>query len=94
MENTFNGKMVMPIGGKTDMFVSGVTNMTKAQIDREYVIREVKTNDLELKNFLFTLGCYEGETVTLLSVLGENYVISVKDSRYSIDKDLAEVIVV
>ena len=40
-----------------------------------------------------SLGCYEGETVTVLSVLGGNYVISIKDARYSIDKGLAEAII-
>jgi ferrous iron transport protein A len=71
-----------------------VANLAKAQINREYIVKEINTNDKELKNFLFTLGCYEGETVTVLSVLAENYVISVKDARYSIDKDLAEAIIV
>lgn len=69
-------------------------SLTKAQTNREYIIKEVKANDAELKNFLFTLGCFEGEIVTVLSVLSETYVISVKDARYSIDKDLAEAIIV
>ena len=64
------------------------------QLNREYVIHEVRTNDEELKNFLFTLGCYEGEKVTLLSVLSGNYIISVKDARYCVDKELAEAIIV
>lgn len=69
-------------------------NLAEAQINKEYIIKEIKTNDEELKSFLFTLGCYEGETVTVLSILSENYVISVKDARYSIDKDLATAIIV
>lgn len=69
-----------------------MTNLTKAKINTPYIIKDVKTNDSELKNFLFTLGCYEGESVTVVSVLAENYVISVKDARYSIDKALAEAI--
>lgn len=69
-------------------------SLTKAQTNREYIIKEVKTKDEELKNFLFTLGCFEGEIVTVLSVLSETYVISVKDARYSIDKDLAEAIII
>ncbi len=73
---------------------SKVTNLTKAEVNREYTIKEVKTNDEQLKNFLFTLGCYVGEKVTVISILGENYVISVKDARYSIDKDLAEAIII
>lgn len=71
-----------------------MADLAKAQLNRAYTIKDVKTNDEELKNFLFTLGCYEGETVTVLSILGENYVISVKDARYSIDKNLARAIIV
>lgn len=73
---------------------SEMTNLAKAQINKEYTVKKINTNDEEIKHFLFTLGCYEGETVTVLSILSENYVISVKDARYSIDKDLAEVIIV
>lgn len=69
-----------------------MTNLTKAKINTPYIIKDVKTSDSELKKFLFTLGCYEGETVTVVSILGENYVVSVKDARYSIDKALAEAI--
>lgn len=70
------------------------TSLTQARLNMEYIVKQVKTNDQEIKNFLFTLGCYEGESVTVLSVLGENYIIAVKDARYSIDKELAEAIVV
>ncbi|KAB3526263.1 ferrous iron transport protein A [Alkaliphilus serpentinus] len=69
-------------------------NLAQGRINTEYVIKEIKTNDEELKSFLFTLGCYEGELVTVISILAENYVISVKDARYSIDQDLAEAIIV
>ncbi len=75
-------------------FDGKMADLAKAQINREYTIKEVKTNDEDMKNFLFTLGCYEGENVTVLSILGENYVISVKDARYSIDKNLARAIIV
>ncbi|NLM96192.1 MAG: ferrous iron transport protein A [Halanaerobiaceae bacterium] len=70
------------------------TNLTEAEINREYIIKEVRSTDHELRNFLFTLGCYEGESVTVISVLGDNYIISIKDARYSIDLDLAEVIII
>lgn len=69
-------------------------NLTQGEVGREYRIKEIISVDEELKNFLFTLGCYEGEHVTVISVLSENYVVSVKDSRYSIDKELAEAIVI
>ncbi|MFW6035453.1 MAG: FeoA family protein [Halothermotrichaceae bacterium] len=71
-----------------------MTNLTEAKVNREYTIKEVKATDEELKKFLFTLGCYEGEIVTVISTLAENYVISIKDARYSIDKDLAEAIII
>jgi len=71
-----------------------VLNLACAEINKEYVIKSVKTEDEELQNFLFTLGCYEGELITVVSILGENYVISVKDARYSIDKDLASAIII
>lgn len=68
-------------------------NLANARINKEYIIKDIRTNDEEIRKFLFTLGCYEGEMVTVLSELAENYVISVKDARYSIDKDLAEAII-
>lgn len=87
----FNNKLT---GAHTKMDRSrGVLNLANAKINQEYIIKDVRTNDEEVRNFLFTLGCYEGEIVTVLSVLAENYVISVKDARYSIDKDLAEAII-
>ncbi|MGL5152385.1 MAG: FeoA family protein [Clostridium sp.] len=55
-----------------------------------YRIVNINTNDEELKNFLFTLGCYEGEEITLISILGDNYIVSIKDGRYSIDRELAK----
>lgn len=94
MENIISSEMI--IGVYNDVKESGdaVSNLAQANINREYIIKDIKTNDEELKNFLFTLGCYEGESVTLISILAENYVITVKDSRYSIDKDLAEAIII
>lgn len=94
MDNTLSSKMILQTNRRTKGCCSEVISLAKAQTNREYIIKEVKTNDEELKNFLFTLGCYEGEIVTVLSVLSDTYVISVKDARYSIDKDLAEAILV
>ncbi|MFZ5969288.1 MAG: FeoA family protein [Bacillota bacterium] len=79
---------------KTKGLGGQVTNLARARVNTEYIIKDIDTNDEELKNFLFTLGCYEGESVTVISVLAENYVITVKDARYSIDKDLAEAIII
>lgn len=74
--------------------MNNAKNITQADINKVYKIKDIRTDDEELKNFLFTLGCYEGESVTVISVLSDNYVINVKDARYSINKELAETIIV
>lgn len=68
--------------------------LANASIDEEYIIKAVETNNCEMKDFLFTLGCYEGETITLISILSDQYVIVIKDARYSIDKNLASCIII
>lgn len=67
-------------------------NITNAQEEKEYIIRNIRTEDEELNSFLFTLGCYVGEPITLVSHRRGSYVIAVKDGRYSIDTQLAEAI--
>ena len=59
-----------------------------------YIIKNVSTNDTELSSFLFTLGCYSGEPITVVSRKKANCVVSIKDGRYSIDNQLAETIIV
>ncbi len=69
-------------------------NLAQAKVGTAHVIGKIDTTDTDMKAFLFSLGCYEGEKVTVVSVLAENYVINVKDARYSIDRELAEAILV
>lgn len=78
----------------TEKMEGTIRNLAEAETDREYIIKKVKSSDEELKKFLFTLGCYKGESITLISVLAENYIINIKDSRYSIDRELAEAIII
>ena len=61
---------------------------------REYIIKSVETNDEEFNSFLFSLGCYSGEPITVIFRRKKNLIISVKDGRYSIDNLLAEAITV
>ena len=61
---------------------------------KEYIIREIDTEDEELDAFLFSLGCYSGEPITVVSRRRGRCVVSVKDGRYSIDAQLAEAIIV
>lgn len=94
MDNVINNKFKSKGYEKIEGFECIMNNLSQATIDKQYTIKDVNTDNTELKDFLFTLGCYEGEEVTVISVLGENYVITVKDARYSIDKELAEAIII
>ncbi len=66
-------------------------DLTAATLDKTYRITAIEADD-EMKDFLFTLGCYEGEKITVISVLSNNFVVAVKDARYSIDQELARAI--
>lgn len=61
---------------------------------KEYIVDKINTNDEELTAFLFSLGCYSGEAVTVISRLKNGCVVSIKDGRYNIDSQLAEAICV
>ena len=68
--------------------------LREAEEGREYIIKHIDTEDEELDSFLFTLGCYSGEAITVVSHLKGGSVVSVKDSRYNFDKQLASVITI
>ena len=67
-------------------------NLLLSEVGREYVIQSIKTDDEELNAFLFSLGCYSGEPITVISRLIAGCVVAIKDGRYTIDKQLAEAI--
>ena len=67
-------------------------NLTNAEIGKEYIIQSIDTQDDELNSFLFTLGCYIGQAITVLANKKNGIVISIKDSRYNIDLNLANLI--
>ncbi len=69
-------------------------NLTTAQEGKEYIISRIETDDEELDSFLFSLGCYSGEPITVVSRRKRSCTVSVKDGRYSIDNQLAEAIIV
>lgn len=66
--------------------------LAEAQLGEEYIIKEIVTDDEELDAFLFTLGCYSGEPITVVSRKKGGCVVSIKDGRYTIDNLLAEAI--
>ena len=69
-------------------------NLMTAVEGKGYIIQNIVTDDEEMDAFLFSLGCYSGEPITVVSRMKRGCVISVKDARYNIDSQLAEAIVV
>ena len=69
-------------------------NLTNAQEGKEYIIKAIMTDDEEMDSFLFSLGCYSGEPITVISHLRGGCVVSIKDGRYTIDNQLAEAILI
>lgn len=67
-------------------------NLTHALLGDDVIVKDIATNDEELKSFLFSLGCYSGETVSVVTKKRGGYVLSIKDARYNIDEDLAKAI--
>ncbi len=67
-------------------------NLMHAEEGKEYIISRIETDDEELDAFLFSLGCYSGEPITVIARRKSGCVIAVKDGRYSIDKQLASAI--
>ena len=69
-------------------------NLSDANIEKTYIIEEIKTDDEELKSFLFSLGCYSGEPITVISHLKGGCVVSIKEGRYKIDKEIAQAVLI
>ena len=69
-------------------------NLRAAEEGKEYIVKSIETDDEELDAFLFSLGCYAGEPITVVSRRKGTCVVSIKDGRYSIDDELAEAIIV
>ncbi len=68
--------------------------LNEAVVGKEYLIREIQTQDEELDAFLFSLGCYSGEPITVVSRRRGSCTVAIKDGRYNIDNQLAEAILI
>lgn len=68
--------------------------LVQASEGKEYVIQRIETDDEDLNAFLFSLGCYSGEPITVVSRKRRNLTVSIKDGRYNIDDQLAEAIII
>jgi ferrous iron transport protein A len=69
-------------------------NLKQAEEGVEYSIKSINTDDEELNSFLFSLGCYSGETITVIRRLKGGCIVAIKDGRYNIDNQLAEAIII
>lgn len=69
-------------------------NLRDAVEGKEYIVRQIDTDDEDLNAFLFSLGCYSGEAITVVSHLKGGCIVSIKDGRYTIDHQLADAIVI
>lgn len=69
-------------------------DLRMAEEGKEYIIQSIETDDEELDAFLFSLGCYSGEPITVISHLKGGMVVSIKDGRYNIDSQLGEAILI
>lgn len=69
-------------------------NLSEAAIGETYIIKDILTEDEDLRAFLFRLGCYSGEPITVISQLKSGCVVSIKDGRYNIDNGIAEAVLI
>ncbi len=69
-------------------------NLKEATEGKEYIIRSIETEDEELESFLFSLGCFSGESITVVFRIKGGCVVSIKDGRYTIDNNISEAITV
>ena len=69
-------------------------NLRSAEEGKEYIISKIETDDEELNAFLFSLGCYSGEKITVVRRMKSGLIVAIKDARYNIDNQLAEAIII
>ena len=69
-----------------------IMTLWNAELGREYPIVRIETDDEELNAFLFSLGCYSGEPITVIAHRKGSCAVSIKDARYNIDSQLADAI--
>ena len=68
--------------------------LTDAVEGKEYLIRQIDTDDEEMNAFLFSLGCYSGEKITVISHIKGGCIVAIKDARYNFDRQLSDAIII
>lgn len=74
--------------------VADKMTLLDAEIGQTYIVKEISTDNEEMNAFLFRLGCYSGEPVTLISKKKKSCIVAIKDSRYGLDNQLAQAVIV
>ena len=69
-------------------------DLTKVKLGQAYIVRQINTDDEELNSFLFSLGCYHGAPITVVSRRWGSCTVAIKDGRYNMDNQLAGAILV
>lgn len=69
-------------------------NLLNAEVNHQYTIQKINIEDSDARTFLFRLGCYEGEPITVISKKRKSCIVVIKDGRYNLDKQLSESILV
>ena len=85
----------MPVAWLDQIVNGGIEMKLKdAEEGKEYIIHHIDTDDEEMNAFLFSLGCYSGEKITVISHIKGGCIVAVKDARYNFDQQLADAIIV
>ena len=71
-----------------------VMTLLEGNTGETYIIKDINTTDEDMNAFLFRLGCYSGEPITMVSKKRKSCVVVIKDGRYNIDNQLAEAVIV
>lgn len=79
---------------KQDKKHKNINDLSQGVLNKEYEILKIKTKREDLENFLFSLGCFEGEKIKIVSILSDSYSIIINNAKYCIDKELAELIII
>ena len=94
METAIRMNAAMGATGTEAEEINERMNILEAEPGVTYTIKDIDTEDEEMNAFLFRLGCYSGEPITLISKKKKNCIVVIKDSRYNLDNLLAETIIV
>ncbi len=89
-----NGSAAAKIEGQENGAAAGIMTLLDAEPGQTYIIKEINTDDDEMNSFLFRLGCYPGEPITLISKKRKSCIVVIKDGRYNLDKLLSEAIII